>query len=194
MPKGQLTKLKEQLGMDSDEDVKKVIIAVHGSTYALDEDDKKSDAEDEDDDKKAEDEEDVEIVEDEDDGAKADKERKALENTDKDDREAKKDDKKEMAQDAAMIEQRAVERVTKLYAARDAVEPLVGQIALDGFSSDHAVYEYALKQKGVDTKGINTAGLAALVKAQKTSGIAMDSAPKAGPTSKETTDLLKRFG
>lgn len=177
----------KSLGMDSasDEDVKKMIAFTHGiSKLALDEDDKK--AEDEDD-KKAEDETEVEIVEDseedkkaedEDDGEKADKERKALEKTDKDDREAKKDDKKEMAQDSASIEQRAVERVTKLYAARDAVQPLVGVIALDGFSSDHDVYEFALKQKGVDTKGINTAGLAALVKTHKSPAVAMDSAPK----------------
>ena len=185
MPKGELAKLQKQLGMDSAEDVKKVILAVHGSTkLALDEDDKKACDED---DKKAEDETEVEIVEDseednkaedEDDGEKADKERKALEKTDKDDREAKKDDKKEMAQDSASIEQRAVERVTKLYAARDAVQPLVGVIALDGFSSDHDVYEFALKQKGVDTKGINTAGLAALVKTHKSPAVAMDSAPK----------------
>lgn len=176
---GSLAKLQKQLGMDSLEDVKKTIVAVHGS-LALDEDDKK--AEDEDD-KKAEDEDDVEIVEDseddkakdEDDGEKADKERKALEKTDKDDREAKKDDKKEIAQDAAEIRG----SIMNIFKAGREVEPLVGVIALDGFSSDHEVYAYALKQKGVDTTGINTAGLAALVKAQKVTEVpksmAMDS-------------------
>ncbi|UJQ43467.1 hypothetical protein [Acinetobacter phage vB_AbM_WUPSU] len=191
LKKGSLAKLREQLGMDSAEDLKKVILAVHGS-LALDEDDKK--AEDEDD-KKAEDEDDVEIVEDsdddkakdEDDGEKADKERKALEKTDKDDREAKKDDKKEIAQDAAEIRG----SIMNIFKAGREVEPLVGVIALDGFSSDHEVYAYALKQKGVDTKGINTAGLAALVKAHKTPTVAMDSAPKAGKLSETTLKALR---
>lgn len=191
LKKGSLAKLREQLGMDSAEDLKKVILAVH-SSLALDEDDKK--AEDEDD-KKAEDEGDVEIVEDsdddkakdEDDGEKADKERKALEKTDKDDREAKKDDKKEIAQDAAEIRG----SIMNIFKAGREVEPLVGVIALDGFSSDHEVYAYALKQKGVETKGINTAGLAALVKAHKTPAVAMDSAPKAGKLSETTLKALR---
>lgn len=191
LKKGSLAKLREQLGMDSAEDLKKVILAVHGS-LALDEDDKK--AEDEDD-KKAEDEDDVEIVEDseddkakdEDDGEKADKERKALEKTDKDDREAKKYDKKEMAQDAAEIRG----SIMNIFKAGREVEPLVGVIALDGFSSDHEVYAYALKQKGVDTTGINTAGLAALVKTHKTPAVAMDSAPKAGKLSETTLKALR---
>lgn len=192
LKKGSLAKLREQLGMDSAEDLKKVILAVHGS-LALDEDDKK--AEDEDD-KKAEDEDDVEIVEDseddkakdEDDGEKADKERKALEKTDKDDREAKKDDKKEIAQDAAEIRG----SIMNIFKAGREVEPLVGVIALDGFSSDHEVYAYALKQKGVDTTGINTAGLAALVKSHKTPAVAMDSAPK-GKVAESTLNSIKRF-
>ncbi|ARB06821.1 head maturation protease [Acinetobacter phage WCHABP12] len=192
LKKGSLAKLREQLGMDSAEDLKKVILAVHGS-LALDEDDKK--AEDEDD-KKAEDEDDVEIVEDsdddkakdEDDGEKADKERKALEKTDKDDREAKKDDKKEMAQDAAEIRG----SIMNIFKAGREVEPLVGVIALDGFSSDHEVYAYALKQKGVDTTGINTAGLAALVKSHKSPTVAMDSAPK-GKVAESTLNSIKRF-
>ncbi|QYC51405.1 hypothetical protein [Acinetobacter phage BUCT628] len=191
LKKGSLAKLREQLGMDSAEDLKKVILAVHGS-LALDEDDKK--AEDEED-KKAEDEDDVEIVEDseddkakdEDDGEKADKERKALEKTDKDDREAKKDDKKEIAQDAAEIRG----SIMNIFKAGREVEPLVGVIALDGFSSDHEVYAYALKQKGVDTTGINTAGLAALVKTHKTPAVAMDSAPKAGKLSETTLKALR---
>lgn len=191
---GSLAKLQKQLGMDSLEDVKKTIVAVHGS-LALDEDDKKAEDEDEDD-KKAEDEDDVEIVEDseddkakdEDDGEKADKERKALEKTDKDDREAKKDDKKEMAQDAAEIRG----SIMNIFKAGREVEPLVGVIALDGFSSDHEVYAYALKQKGVDTTGINTAGLAALVKSHKAPTVAMDSAPK-GKVAESTLNSIKRF-
>ena len=197
MKKGGLAKLREQLGMDSAEDIKKTIMAVH-EALALDEDDKKSDAEDEDDDKKAEDEEDVEIVEDEEDKqTQADKDNeseamrlKAREKREEKDRERDKEQAQDMAMDAAEIRN----GIMSIFKAGREVEPLVGQIALDGFTSDHAVYEYALKQKGIETKGINTAGLAALVKAQKSAGVAMDSAPKAGPTSKETTDLLKRFG
>lgn len=197
MKKGGLAKLREQLGMDSAEDIKKTIMAVH-EALALDEDDKKSDAEDEDDDKKAEDEEDVEIVEDEEDKqTQADKDNeseamrlKAREKREEKDRERDKEQAQDMAMDAAEIRN----GIMSIFKAGREVEPLVGQIALDGFTSDHAVYEYALKQKGVETKGINTAGLAALVKAQKTGGIAMDSAPKAAPASKETSDLLKRFG
>lgn len=199
MKKGGLAKLREQLGMDSAEDIKKTIMAVH-EALALDEDDKKSDAEDEDDDKKAEDEEDVEIVEDEEDKqTQADKDNeseamrlKAREKREEKDRERDKEEAKDSkhAMDAAEVRS----GIMNIFKAGREVEPLVGQIALDGFTSDHAVYEYALKQKGVDTRGINTAGLAALVKAQKTGGIAMDSAPKAGPASKETNDLLKRFG
>lgn len=192
LKKGSLAKLQTQLGMDSAEDLKKVILAVHGS-LALDEDDKKAKDED---DKKAEDEE-VEIVEDseddkakdEDDGEKADKERKALEKTDKDDKEAKKDDKKEQAQDMAMDAAEIRGGIMNIFKAGREVEPLVGQIALDGFSSDHDVYAYALKQKGVDTSGINTAGLAALVKAQGVSkSIAMDSASK--PQGKVNDSIL----
>ena len=197
MKKGGLAKLREQLGMDSAEDIKKTIMAVH-EALALDEDDKKSDAEDEDDDKKAEDEENIEIVEDEEDKqTQADKDNeseamrlKAREKREEKDRERDKEQAQDMAMDAAEIRN----GIMSIFKAGREVEPLVGQIALDGFTSDHAVYEYALKQKGVDTRGINTAGLAALVKAQKTGGIAMDSAPKAGPASKETNDLLKRFG
>ena len=175
--KGGVDTIRKALGMDSmsDDDVKKAILAVHKSSkLALDEDDKKP--EDEDDDKQAEDEEDLDLAEDEDDESK--------EKAEDEEESEKSEKKKDVAMDAATIEQRAVDRVTKLYAARDAVQPLVGVIALDGFSSDHEVYAYALKQKGVDTKGINTAGLEALVKAHKSTSIAMDSAPSTPTASK----------
>lgn len=174
--KGGVDTIRKALGMDSmsDDDVKEVILAVHKSSkLALDEDDKKP--EDEDDDKQAEDEEDedLDLAEDEDDESKEKAE---------DEEESEK--KKDVAMDAATIEQRAVDRVTKLYAARDAVQPLVGVIDVQGFAFDHDVYAYALKQKGVDTKGINTAGLEALVKAHKSASIAMDSAPSNPTASK----------
>lgn len=193
---GSLAKLQKQLGMDSLEDVKKTIVAVHGS-LALDEDDKK--AEDEDD-KKAEDEDDVEIVEDSEDDDKKAKDEDKQTQADKDNeseamrlkarekREEKdRDEDKKQAMDAAEVRG----SIMNIFKAGREVEPLVGVIALDGFSSDHEVYAYALKQKGVDTTGINTAGLAALVKTHKTPAVAMDSAPKAGKLSETTLKALR---
>ena len=172
MPKGELAKLQKQLGMDSAEDVKKVILAVHGSTkLALDEDDKK--AEDEDD-KKAEDETEVEIVED------SEEDKKAEDEDDKKSDAKDEDDKKEMAQDMAMdaaIKTAKSEMMAILKAIKD-VEPICGVMALDSFDSAHGFYDYAAKQIGHDTKDINTAGLAALVKTHKSPAVAMDSAPK----------------
>lgn len=193
---GSLVKLQKQLGMDSLEDVKKTIVAVHGS-LALDEDDKK--AEDEDD-KKAEDEDDVEIVEDSEDDkqtqADKDNESEAMRLKAREKREEKdRDEDKKQAMDAAIamdeVEKRVMARVNGIHKAAREVEPLVGVIALDGFNSDHEVYAYALKQKGVDTTGINTAGLAALVKTHKTPAVAMDSAPKAGKLSETTLKALR---
>lgn len=187
---GSLAKLQKQLGMDSLEDVKKTIVAVHGS-LALDEDDKKAKDEDEDD-KKAEDEDDVEIVEDSDDDkqtqADKDNESEAMRLKAREKREEKdRDEDKKQAMDAAEVRG----SIMNIFKAGREVEPLVGVIALDGFSSDHEVYAYALKQKGVDTTGINTAGLAALVKSHKTPAVAMDSAPKAGKLSETTLKALR---
>ena len=143
-------------------------MAVHKSSkLALDEDDKEPK---EDDDKQAEDEEDdLDLAEDEDDESKEKAE---------DEEESEK--KKDVAVDAAEVRG----SIMNIFKAGREVEPLVGVIALDGFSSDHEVYAYALKQKGVDTKGINTAGLEALVKAHKSTSIAMDSAPSTPTASK----------
>lgn len=204
MPKGELAKLQKQLGMDSAEDVKKVILAVHGSTkLALDGDDKE--AEDEKD-EQAKDEE-VEIVEDsEDDKAKdedkqtqadKDNESEAMRLKAREEREEKDRERdKKQAQDSKVAMDSAIatakQDVMNIFKAGREVEPLVGVIALDGFSSDHEVYAYALGQKGIETKGINTAGLAALVKSQKSASIAMDSAPK-GKVSESTINAISRF-
>lgn len=198
LKKGSLSKLQAQLGMDSAEELKKTIIAVVGQ-LAHDEDkedDKK--AEDEGDEKKsdAEDEEVIEVAEDEDDGEKADKERKALEKTDKDDDEAKKDDKKEQAMDAAMIESNAVAKMKGIFSALKDVEPLVGELAMDGFNSEHDVYAYAVKQKGESTQGVNTAGLKLAVKhlkgAASTPKIAQDSATVASSGLKALTKHIRK--
>lgn len=131
-------KLRELVGDKFDE----VVELVGGK--ASDEDPK---AEDEDD-KKAEDSDDKK-AEDEDDGEKADGERKKLEETGRDDRDAKTDDKKEKAMDADAIAASVGAKLEAKYAARDAVEPLVGRIALDGFTDASAIYAYALTQKGI---------------------------------------------
>lgn len=106
-------------------------------------------------------------AEDEDEGKKADAERKRLEETDKDDKDAKKDDKRATAADADSIAAAVGARLEGKYAARDAVEPLVGRIAMDGFTDAASIYAYALKQKGIACDGINEAGLKALVSMQR---------------------------
>lgn len=169
LKKGSLSKLQEQLGMDSAEELKKTIIAVVGQ-LAHDEDKEEKEAEDEDDEKKsdAEDEEVIEVAEDEDDDKKSDAE-------DEDD----KDDKKQ-AMDAAMIESNAVAKMKGIFSALKDVEPLVGELAMDGFDSEHDVYAYAVKQKGESVQGVNTAGLKLAVKHLKAGSqskqIAQDSA------------------
>lgn len=119
---------------------------------------------------------------DEDEGKKAEAERKKLEETDRDDRDAKKDDKRATAADADSIAKAVEGRLEGKYAARDAVEPLVGRIAMDGFTDAASIYTYALKQKGVACDGVNEAGLKALVAMQSTAKpvqreAAYDSAP-----------------
>ncbi len=181
--------------MDSLEDVKKAVLAVH-SSLALDADDDKK-AEDEDEDKKAEDEDIVEDSEEDDKKAKdedkqtqadRDNESEAMRLRAREKREEKdRDEDKKHAMDAAEVRG----SIMNIFKAGREVEPLVGAIALDGFSSDYEVYAYALKQKGVDTTGINTAGLAALVKSHKSPAVAMDSKPKSGKLSETTVKALK---
>ncbi|KMJ45452.1 hypothetical protein AB204_09025 [Xenorhabdus khoisanae] len=85
-------------------------------------------------------------------GAKDNKEEnKATDEKDKDDK---------PAMDAAMIEQRAVERVTALFQAREDVKPLVGVVAMD---SAEQVYGYALQQKGLETKGVHPSAYKSMV-------------------------------
>ena len=188
LKKGAIAKLQAELGMDSAEAVKKHILAVH-SALALDEDDKEEKAEDEIDIIEKED-----TAEDEDDGEKADKERKELEKTDKDDREAKAEDEDMDVRGAKVAQDAAIGAVMGIFTAANKVKPLVGEIALDGFKSASDVYAYALKAKGVQTKGINEAGLSALVDQQVKGGrnVAMDSAPSV-KASGTFSEQLKRF-
>ena len=111
------------------------------------------------------------------------------------DDEDEEDDKKESkgAMDAAIkqAENKAVQRVTQLFEARELVKPLVGVVAMD---SAEAVLKHALKKSGVDTAGVDTvAGLTTLAKmaikqkSQPQIKTAMDSA------SYEADPLTDRF-
>ena len=133
-------------------------------------------AEDEDEEEKAaEDEDETETADDEDEAEKAEPE------------------VKKAAMDAAIkqAENKAVQRVTQLFEARELVKPLVGVVAMD---SAEAVLKHALKKSGVDTAGVDTvAGLTTLAKmaikqkSQPQIKTAMDSA------SYEADPLTDRF-
>ena len=180
LKKGAIAKLQAELGMDSAEAVKKHILAVH-SALALDEDDKEEKAEDE-----------IDIIEKEDTAEDEDKDDDKAE--DEDDEPKKAEDEDMDVRGAKVAQDAAIGAVMGIFTAANKVKPLVGEIALDGFKSASDVYAYALKAKGVQTKGINEAGLSALVDQQVKGGrnVAMDSAlsVKASGTFSEQ---LKRF-
>lgn len=101
----------------------------------------------------------------------------------------KPEPRKEPAMDADAIAADVAARIDAKYAARDAVEPLVGRIAMDGFTDAKSIYTYALKQRGVACDGINEAGLKALVAMQRETktekrSVAQDAA---------ASDLTSRF-
>lgn len=113
--------------------------------------------------------------------AERDNESEAMRLKDREERE-RKDRNREKAMDADAIAAHAAAMVESKYAARDAIEPLVGRIALDGFTDAASIYAYALKQKGIACDGINEAGLKALVALQRNASaaapaVAMDAAP-----------------
>lgn len=114
--------------------------------------------------KDEEDDEDDDQAEDEDDGDKDEEDRKAS--------------------DAALIaraRREAMKDFQSLQNAREAVRPLVGEIAMD---SADAVYRYALETIGIDTKDVHPSAYPAMVqlaKDRKPSRVAMDSA-QSGPS------------
>lgn len=113
--------------------------------------------------------------------AERDNESEAMRLKDREERE-RKDRNRDKAMDADAIAAHAAAMVESKYAARDAIEPLVGRIALDGFTDAASIYAYALKQKGIACDGINEAGLKALVALQRNASaaapvVAMDAAP-----------------
>jgi len=100
----------------------------------------------------------------------------------KDEGDDKKDDKpKGTAMDFDSVAAAVGAKIESKYAARDAVESIVGRIACDSFPDAAAIYAYALKQKGIACDGINEAGLKALVAMQRdvkpVRDIAQDAAP-----------------
>jgi hypothetical protein len=144
----------------------------------------------------AEDGDEDDIAEDEQTQADRDNESEAMRLKEREKREEKdrEADKAKAAMDSAIksAEDKAVQRVTALFEARDLVKPIVGVVAMD---SAEAVYKHALKQSGVDTTGVdNVAGLksmVALVLKQKSAvqpKTAMDSSQF------EDDELTKRFG
>jgi len=88
---------------------------------------------------------------------------------------------RDTAMDADAIAIAVGAKIESKYAARDAVESIVGRIACDSFPDAAAIYAYALKQKGIACDGINEAGLKALVAMQRdvkpVRDIAQDAAP-----------------
>ena len=100
---------------------------------------------------------------------------------------------KKAAMDAAIkqAENKAVQRVTQLFEARELVKPLVGVVAMD---SAEAVLKHALKKSGIDSDGVDTVkglktlvGLAIKQKSQPQIKTAMDFA------SYEADPLTDRF-
>ena len=73
------------------------------------------------------------------------------------------------AMDAAMATTKndTIKQMTAMFGAARDVEPLVGIIAMDGFTSADDVYIYALKQKGISCDGVTGVGLASMVKMAK---------------------------
>lgn len=113
--------------------------------------------------------EDPEIAEDEE-GEEKDEKDDKKEPIAKDEKEEEKEDKKDdrkTAMDADAIAAFVGAKIESKYAARDAVESIVGRVACDSFPDAAAIYAYALKQKGIACDGINEAGLKALVAMQR---------------------------
>lgn len=117
------------------------------------------------------------------------KEREERERRDRERDRREAEDEGKHAMDADTIAATVEARLRGLYAARDAVEPLVGRIAMDGFQDAASIYAYALKQKGIACDGINEAGLKALVDMQR----AVSSAPAPIAMDAKPSTLTSRF-
>lgn len=104
-----------------------------------------------------------------------------------------KDDRK--ASDAALIARARREALRDFHAlqgAKDAVRPLVGEVAMDSAAS---VYQYALETMGVDTNGVHPSAYAAMVnlaKDRKPSRVAMDAASSSSSFAERFPTAYKR--
>lgn len=98
-----------------------------------------------------------------------------------------------LANVAATVERNTIARMNALHAARDAVKPFAGEVALD---SAAAVYRFALKEMGLDCAGIPDAGLEPLFKqaAQLRTQVTDAPAKKIAQDSKGTADFRENFG
>lgn len=90
------------------------------------------------------------------------------------------------AMDADAIAAAVGAKIESKYAARDAVESIVGRIACDSFPDAASIYAYALKQKGIACDGINEAGLKALVAMQREVKPVRETAQDAAPSTLTT--------
>jgi len=93
---------------------------------------------------------------------------------------------RDTAMDADAIAAAVGAKIESKYAARDAVESIVGRIACDSFPDAAAIYAYALKQKGIACDGINEAGLKALVAMQREVKPVRETAQDAAPSTLTT--------
>lgn len=173
---------KKGIAMDADltpEEIKELVNVVAENIEHTVEDTEEAEklvgAEDEEDEKEAaEDTDETETADDEDEAEKVEPE------------------VKKAAMDAAIkqAENKAVQRVTQLFEAREMVKPLVGVVAMD---SAEAVFKHALDKSGVDTKGVHSSAYKSMVglvikqKAQPQAKTAMDAA------SYEDDPLTSRF-
>nr|WP_174506086.1 DUF2213 domain-containing protein [Acinetobacter sp. Marseille-Q1620] len=180
---GRIAAVLKGMAMDADlgqDEMEKVVNAVADEM----EDDPKP-AKDEDEPKKAEDEE-KEPTKDEDEPTKAKDE----------------DPKLKPAMDAALItanaKTEARQEMMALFNAREVVKPLVGVIAMDGaLDSAEAVYEYALNEKGINTKGIHPSAYQSMVGLLIQSNQQQNARPTMALDSNavaETQKLVGRFG
>ncbi|EMB3082900.1 DUF2213 domain-containing protein [Providencia rettgeri] len=156
--------IKQALGMDSDIPETQLHAILTAVKLGMDVSPEKLDG--------AEDEEEKEAAaakkaQDEEEAKKKANDEEEAEKKAKDEEEAKKqaadnEEQGKKAMDSAikLAEDMAVARVTQLFEAREDVKSLVGQVAMD---SAQSVYEYALKQCGVDTTGVHPSAFKTMV-------------------------------
>ncbi|HCU0244478.1 TPA: DUF2213 domain-containing protein [Morganella morganii] len=113
-------------------------------------------------------------AQDEEEAKKKAKDEEEAEKKAKDEEDAKKqasdnEEENKKAMDAALSATKndTIKQMTAMFSAARDVEPLVGVIAMDGFTSADDVYKYALKQKNIACDGVTGVGLASMVKMAK---------------------------